>query len=31
MRKGANQKTIDKYIRGLTDSLMLYEAQRYNL
>lgn len=29
--KGADQKTIDKYIRGLTDSLMLYEAPRYNL
>lgn len=29
--KGADQKTIDKYLRGLTDSLMLYEAQRYNL
>lgn len=28
---GADQKTIDKYLRGLTDSLMLYEAQRYNL
>lgn len=29
--KGADQKTIDKYLRGLTDSLILYEAQRYNL
>lgn len=29
--KGADQKTIDKYLRGLADSLMLYEAQRYNL
>lgn len=29
--KGVDQKTIDKYLRGLTDSLMLYEAQRYNL
>ena len=29
--KGADQKTIDKYLRGLTDSLLLYEAQRYNL
>lgn len=29
--RGADQKTIDKYLRGLTDSLMLYEAQRYNL
>lgn len=28
---GADQKTVDKYLRGLTDSLMLYEAQRYNL
>lgn len=29
--KGTDQKTVDKYIRGLSDSLMLYEAQRYNL
>lgn len=29
--KSADQKTIDKYLRGLTDSLMLYEAPRYNL
>lgn len=29
--KGADQKTIDKYLRGLTDSLMFYEAQRFNL
>ena len=29
--KGVDQKTIEKYLRGLTDSLMLYEAQRYNL
>lgn len=29
--KGADQKTVDKYIRGLSDSLMIYEAQRYNL
>lgn len=29
--KNVDQKTIDKYIRGLTDSLILYEAQRYNL
>ena len=29
--KGADQKTVDKYIRGLLDSLMIYEAQRYNL
>ena len=29
--KGADQKTVDKYLRGLTDSLLLYEAQRYNL
>lgn len=29
--KGTDQKTVDKYIRGLSDSLMLYEAQRYHL
>ncbi len=29
--KGVDQKTVDKYIRGLTDSLMLYEASRYNI
>ena len=29
--KGADQKTIDRYLRGLTDSLMLYEVPRYNL
>ena len=29
--KGADQKTVDKYIRGLLDSLIIYEAQRYNL
>lgn len=29
--KGADQKTVDKYLRGLTDSLLLCEAQRYNL
>lgn len=29
--KGVDQKTVDKYLRGLTDSLILYETQRYNL
>ena len=29
--KGIDQKTIDKYIRGMTDSLLLYEATRYNI
>ena len=29
--RSADQKTVDKYLRGLTDSLMIYEAQRYNL
>lgn len=29
--KGVDQKTVDKYIRGLTDSLLLYEASRYNI
>lgn len=26
-----DQKTVDKYLRGLTDSLILYEAGRYNI
>lgn len=29
--KGVDQKTVDKYIRGLTDSLLIYEANRYNI
>lgn len=29
--KGVDQKTVDKYIRGLTDSLLFYEAGRYNI
>ena len=29
--KGVDSKTVDKYVRGLTDSLMFYEAQRYDL
>ncbi len=29
--KGADQKTIDKYLDGLTESLLLYEATRYNV
>ena len=29
--KGVDQKTVEKYIRGLTDSLLLYEALRYNI
>lgn len=29
--RSADQKTVGKYLRGLTDSLMIYEAQRYNL
>lgn len=29
--KGTDRKTVDKYIRGLSDSLLIYEAQRYNL
>lgn len=29
--KGIDQKTVDRYIRGLTDSLMIYEAVRYNI
>lgn len=29
--RGVDQKTVDKYIRGLTDSLLIYEASRYNI
>lgn len=29
--KGVDNKTVDKYLRGLTDSLVLYEATRYNI
>lgn len=29
--KGTDQKTVDKYLKSLTDSLLLYESQRYNL
>lgn len=29
--KKADQKTVDKYLKGLTDSLLLYSAQRYNI
>lgn len=29
--KSIDQKTVDRYIRGLTDSLMLYEVSRYNI
>jgi predicted AAA+ superfamily ATPase len=29
--RGVDQKTVDRYLRGLTDSLMLYEAGRYNV
>lgn len=29
--KGVDQKTVDKYIKGLCDSLILYEAVRYNI
>lgn len=29
--KGVDQKTVDRYLRGLTDSLMVYEAVRYNI
>lgn len=29
--KGIDQKTVDKYIRGLCDGLILYEATRYNI
>lgn len=29
--KKIDPKTVDRYIRGLTDSLMFYEARRYNI
>jgi len=29
--KGIDQKTVDKYIKGLCDSLIMYEATRYNI
>jgi len=29
--KTIDQKTVDRYIRGLTDSLILYETTRYNV
>lgn len=29
--KSIDQKTVDKYIRGLSDSLMVYETVRYNI
>lgn len=29
--KGVDQKTVDKYMRGLTDSLLIYEANRYHI
>ena len=30
-RKKIDQKTVDRYIRGLTDSLLFYEVRRYNI
>lgn len=30
-KKKIDQKTVDRYIRGLTDSLLFYEARRYNI
>ncbi len=30
-KKNIDQKTVDKYIHGLSDSLIIYEARRYNL
>lgn len=29
--KGTDQKTVDKYLDGLTDALLFYRATRYNL
>jgi predicted AAA+ superfamily ATPase len=31
MGKGVDQKTVDRYIRGLTDAMLLYEARRFNI
>lgn len=30
-QKKIDQKTVDRYIRGLTDSLLFYEVRRYNI
>lgn len=30
-QKKIDQKTVDRYIRGITDSLLFYEARRYNI
>ena len=29
--KSVDQKTVDKYIKGLVDSMLIYEAGRYNI
>lgn len=29
--KSVDQKTVDKYIKGLVDSMLIYEATRYNI
>lgn len=31
MRMKIDPKTVDRYLRGLTDSLLFYEARRYNV
>lgn len=30
-QRKTDSKTVDKYLRGLTDSLLFYEARRYNI
>jgi len=30
-QKTVGQKTVDRYLRGLTDSLLFYEVRRYNI
>lgn len=30
-QKKIDQKTVDRYLRGLTDSLLFYEVRRYNI
>lgn len=29
--KGIDEKTVNKYVKGLTDSLLFYEVRRYNI
>lgn len=29
--KSTDQKTVDRYLKGLTDSMLMYESRRYNI